>query len=73
MRCDFDESIARRAAKSVWRHTVEPARCAFTNTITTAPYRGAGLPEANYVLERVVEEAARVTGIDPAKLRRRNL
>ena len=49
------------------------ARCAFTNTIATAPYRGAGRPEANYVLERVVEEAARVTGIDPAKLRRRNL
>jgi carbon-monoxide dehydrogenase large subunit len=49
------------------------ARCAFTNTLPTAPYRGAGRPEANYVLERVVEEASRVTGIDPAKLRRRNL
>jgi aerobic carbon-monoxide dehydrogenase large subunit len=49
------------------------ARCAFTNTMATAPYRGAGRPEANYVLERVVEEAARVSGIDPAKLRRRNL
>jgi carbon-monoxide dehydrogenase large subunit len=48
-------------------------RCVFTNTPPTAPYRGAGRPEANYVLERVVEEAARVTGIDPIKLRRRNL
>ena len=48
-------------------------RCAFTNTLPTAPYRGAGRPEANYVLERVVNEAARVTGIDPGKLRRRNL
>ncbi len=48
-------------------------RCAFTNTLPTAPYRGAGRPEANYMLERVVEEAARVTGIDPAELRRRNL
>ena len=48
-------------------------RCAFTNTVLTAPYRGAGRPEANYVLERLVEEAARVTGIDPVKLRRRNL
>ena len=48
-------------------------RCAFTNTVLTAPYRGAGRPEANYVLERLVEEAARVTGIDPMKLRRRNL
>ena len=55
------------------KHIDISARCAFTNTITTAPYRGAGRPEANYVLERVVEEAARVTGIDPAKLRRRNL
>ena len=55
------------------RHIDIGVRCAFTNTVPTAPYRGAGRPEANYVLERVVEEAARVTGIDPAKLRRRNL
>jgi aerobic carbon-monoxide dehydrogenase large subunit len=49
------------------------AKCAFTNTIPTAPYRGAGRPEASYILERVVDEAARITGIDPVKLRRRNL
>ncbi len=49
------------------------ARCVFTNTIPTAPYRGAGRPEASYVLERVVDEAARITGIDPVKLRKRNL
>jgi len=48
-------------------------RCVFTNTTPTAPYRGAGRPEANYALERVVEEAARLTGIDPIRLRRRNL
>ena len=48
-------------------------RCVFTNTTPTAPYRGAGRPEANYLLERAVEEAARITGIDPIKLRRRNL
>jgi aerobic carbon-monoxide dehydrogenase large subunit len=48
-------------------------RCAFTNTVPTGPYRGAGRPEANYVMERVVEEAARVTGIDRVALRRRNL
>src|SRR5207247_7912174 len=47
--------------------------CVFTNTTTTAPYRGAGRPEANFILERVIDEAARVTGIDPVKLRRRNL
>jgi carbon-monoxide dehydrogenase large subunit len=48
-------------------------RCAFTNTLPTAPYRGAGRPEASYALERVVDEAARISGIDPIKLRRRNL
>jgi carbon-monoxide dehydrogenase large subunit len=48
-------------------------RCVFTNTVPTGPYRGAGRPEANYALERLVDEAARVTGIDPIRLRRRNL
>ena len=48
-------------------------RCVFTNTVPTGPYRGAGRPEANYALERLVEEAARVTGLDPVRLRRRNL
>jgi carbon-monoxide dehydrogenase large subunit len=47
-------------------------KCVFTNTVPTGPYRGAGRPEANYILERVVEEAARVSGIDRVKLRRRN-
>ena len=49
------------------KHIDISTRCAFTNTITTAPYRGAGRPEANYVLERVVEEAARVTGHRPGQ------
>src|SRR6266404_1616262 len=49
------------------------SRCVFTNTTPTAPYRGAGRPEASYCLERVVDEAARVTGIDPIRLRRKNL
>ncbi len=40
-------------------------KCAYTNTLPTAPYRGAGRPEASYALERVVDEAARMTGIDP--------
>jgi carbon-monoxide dehydrogenase large subunit len=39
----------------------------------TAPYRGAGPPEASYCIERVVDEAARITGIDPIRLRRKNL
>jgi carbon-monoxide dehydrogenase large subunit len=41
--------------------------------VPTGPYRGAGRPEANYTLERLVDEAARVVGIDPVRLRRRNL
>jgi carbon-monoxide dehydrogenase large subunit len=49
------------------------AKCVFTNTIPTAPYRGAGRPEANYVLERLLDEAARISGIDRVRLRRRNL
>jgi len=55
------------------KHVDVGVRCVFSNTAPTAPYRGAGRPEANYVLERAVEEAARVTGIEPVKLRRRNL
>jgi len=47
-------------------------KCVYTNTLPTAPYRGAGRPESSYALERVVDEAARVTGIDPLKLRKRN-
>ncbi|MBM3528613.1 MAG: xanthine dehydrogenase family protein molybdopterin-binding subunit [Alphaproteobacteria bacterium] len=48
-------------------------KCVFTHTTPTAPYRGAGRPEASYCLERVVDEAARVSGIDPIKLRKKNL
>jgi carbon-monoxide dehydrogenase large subunit len=48
-------------------------RCVFTNTVPLGPYRGAGRPEANYVLERLVDEAAKLCGKDRAKLRRRNL
>jgi carbon-monoxide dehydrogenase large subunit len=47
--------------------------CYFSNTVPIAPYRGAGRPEANYALERVVEEAARVVGMDPLRLRKKNL
>jgi carbon-monoxide dehydrogenase large subunit len=44
----------------------------FTNTVPTDAYRGAGRPEACYVLERLVEEAALRLGIDRFELRRRN-
>ena len=43
-----------------------------TNTVLTGPYRGAGRPEAAYVIETMVDLAARQLGIDPAELRRRN-
>jgi aerobic carbon-monoxide dehydrogenase large subunit len=49
------------------------AACYFSNRIPIGPYRGAGRPEANYALERAVEEAARVSGIDAVRLRKRNL
>src|SRR5437879_1204965 len=45
----------------------------FTNTAPTAPYRGAGRPEAVYIMERLVDQAARGMHIDPAELRKRNL
>ena len=44
----------------------------FTNTAPVDAYRGAGRPEATYVLERIVELAARELKMDPAELRRRN-
>jgi len=44
----------------------------FTNTAPVDAYRGAGRPEATYVVERLVETAAREMKIDPAEIRRRN-
>jgi carbon-monoxide dehydrogenase large subunit len=43
-----------------------------TNTAPIGPYRGAGREQAAYIVERLVEEAARQTGIDRIELRRRN-
>jgi carbon-monoxide dehydrogenase large subunit len=45
----------------------------FTNTMTNAPYRGAGRPEATYVIERLIDLAAIDLGFDAFELRRRNL
>ncbi len=44
----------------------------FTNTSPVGPYRGAGRPEGNYYIERLLDTAAREMGIDPADIRRRN-
>src|SRR5947207_3921095 len=44
-----------------------------TNTNSTAPYRGAGRPESTYVIERLIDDAARELGVDRIELRRRNI
>ena len=44
----------------------------FTNKVTTAPYRGAGRPEATYILERTMDRIAYELNLDPAEVRRRN-
>jgi carbon-monoxide dehydrogenase large subunit len=44
----------------------------FTNTVPVDAYRGAGRPEASYLLERLVNRAAQVAGLDPIEIRRRN-
>ncbi|HVB17716.1 MAG TPA: molybdopterin cofactor-binding domain-containing protein, partial [Stellaceae bacterium] len=49
------------------------ARAALTNTAPTRPYRSSGRPEVMFVMERLIDLAARRTGIDRIELRRRNL
>jgi carbon-monoxide dehydrogenase large subunit len=48
------------------------SKVVFTNTTPLAAYRGAGRPEGNYYMERLIDTAAREMGIDRAELRRRN-
>ena len=45
----------------------------YTNSHPTAPYRGAGRPEAAFILERLIDVAARELNLDPVELRRQNL
>ncbi|WP_372425981.1 xanthine dehydrogenase family protein molybdopterin-binding subunit [Salinarimonas chemoclinalis] len=61
-------------AVSVYRTPVVHARiaCAYTTTTPVGPYRGAGRPDGNYLMERLVDTAAAEMGIDPVELRRRN-
>ena len=47
--------------------------CVMSNSNGTAPYRGAGRPEAIYVIERLLDDAARELGVDRIDLRRRNI
>ena len=44
-----------------------------SNTNPTAPYRGAGRPEAIYLIERLIDDAARELGVDRVELRRKNM
>jgi aerobic carbon-monoxide dehydrogenase large subunit len=66
--------FALRLAPGVYQipavHVV--GRAVLTNTIPLAPYRGAGRPEATYLIEQLLDRAARVVGIDPVEIRRRN-
>jgi len=48
------------------------SKCVFTNTSQIGPYRGAGRPEGNYFMERLIDTAAAEMGIDRIALRRRN-
>ncbi len=49
------------------------ARGVYTNTTPTDAYRGAGQPEACYIVERALDDGARRLGLDPIEIRRRNL
>jgi carbon-monoxide dehydrogenase large subunit len=48
------------------------SKATFTHTTPLGPYRGAGRPEAAYVTERLMDEAALKLGLDPVEIRRRN-
>jgi aerobic carbon-monoxide dehydrogenase large subunit len=66
--------FAMRLAPGVYQipavHVV--GRAVLTNTIPLAPYRGAGRPEATYLIEQLLDRVARVLSIDPVEIRRRN-
>ena len=67
--------VGQRSIGTVYRipalyHSI---RCVFTNTVPLDSYRGAGRPETVYLMERLMDAAARVAGLDPVEIRRRNL
>ncbi len=65
----------RKNAASLYRTPVMviESKCVMTNTPPVGPYRGAGRPDGNYFMERLMDQAARETGRDPVELRRLNL
>ena len=73
MRLIFPGSApAWRPASTTFRPRLCGLRAAYTNTVPVDAYRGAGRPEASYVIERLVDAAARELGIAPDALRRKN-
>lgn len=53
-------------------HVEARIRCVYTNTTPVDAYRGAGRPEASYVIERTIDRIGHELGLDPAEIRRRN-
>jgi carbon-monoxide dehydrogenase large subunit len=70
----FGTSNLAKNAVGVYRTPVVEVgiRAVVTNTTLMGAYRGAGRPEANYIMERLIESAAAEMGIDSVALRRRN-
>jgi carbon-monoxide dehydrogenase large subunit len=68
-------AMVAKVQTSVYRVPVVDYRFqgVLTNTMATGAYRGAGRPEGNYLIERLVEKAGREIGIDPVTMRRQNL
>jgi aerobic carbon-monoxide dehydrogenase large subunit len=68
-------SNGRRIVSSVYHVPLAhvAVKGVLTNTVPTAPYRGAGRPEATHAIERLLDLAARELGIDRVEIRRRNL
>jgi aerobic carbon-monoxide dehydrogenase large subunit len=68
-------ALVAKVATSAYRVPVVDYRMkgVLTNTMATGAYRGAGRPEGNYLIERLLEKTAREMGIDRVELRRRNL
>lgn len=54
-------------------HVFANVKCWFTNTGPVDAYRGAGRPEAAYLMERLMDRCAAAVGVDPVEIRRRNL
>jgi aerobic carbon-monoxide dehydrogenase large subunit len=71
----FATSNTKNCLSSVYRIPAIQidVKMVFTNATPLGPYRGAGRPEAIYVIERLIDGAARAMGIDRVELRRRNL